>query len=52
MTSETVHDSYVLPTEVEEQRVRSLEQLQVLDTPEEERFAPAIRRVIGRLAEG
>lgn len=29
MTSETVHDSYALPSELEDQRVLALDQLQV-----------------------
>lgn len=43
MTSDTLHDRYALPAEVEEQRLRSLEQLHILDTPAEERFERIIR---------
>ena len=39
----TVDDRYVLPAEVEEQRLRSLQQLHILDTPEEERFGRITR---------
>ena len=38
MTPSTLDDKYALPAEVEEQRLRSLQQLHILDTPEEERF--------------
>lgn len=43
MTPSAVDDRFALPVEVEEQRLRSLQQLHVLDTPEEERFERIIR---------
>lgn len=43
MKSETLHDPYALPAELEEQRLHSLEQLGILDTPAEERFTRIIR---------
>lgn len=39
MTTETAAKRYALPPEVEDERVRSLEQLQIMDSPPEERFA-------------
>lgn len=43
MTTEMVRDKFALAPEVEEQRLHSLEQLQILDTPSEERFARITR---------
>ncbi|ULE35543.1 PP2C family protein-serine/threonine phosphatase [Mycobacterium sp. IDR2000157661] len=43
MTPSAVDDRFALPVEVEEQRLRSLQQLHILDTPEEERFERIIR---------
>jgi hypothetical protein len=43
MTSKTTHDRWILPTDVEEARLRSLHQLQVLDSPPEDRFARITR---------
>ncbi|MEO3758880.1 SpoIIE family protein phosphatase [Mycobacterium sp. B14F4] len=43
MTSSAIDDPFALPAEVEERRLRSLQQLQILDTPEEERFGRIIR---------
>ncbi|KUI47259.1 serine/threonine protein phosphatase [Mycobacterium sp. GA-1199] len=43
MTSDVVYDRFALPAEVEEQRLHSLTQLDILDTPAEERFDRIIR---------
>lgn len=43
MTAETTVSPYALPPEVEDERVRSLIQLQMLDTPPEDRFARITR---------
>ncbi|BBZ05974.1 hypothetical protein MDOR_01430 [Mycolicibacterium doricum] len=43
MTVEPVESPYALPPEVEDERVRSLAQLHLLDTPPEERFARITR---------
>lgn len=43
MTSDVAHDPFALPADVEEQRLHSLAQLDILDTPAEERFDRIIR---------
>lgn len=43
MTAETAASPYTLPPQVEDERVRSLAQLHVLDTPPEDRFARITR---------
>ncbi|BBY18149.1 GAF domain-containing SpoIIE family protein phosphatase [Mycolicibacterium litorale] len=43
MTADTTISPYALPPDVEDERVRSLNQLHVLDTPPEERFARITR---------
>ncbi|KUI16238.1 serine/threonine protein phosphatase [Mycobacterium sp. GA-1285] len=43
MTSDVAYDRYALSADVEEQRLHSLAQLNILDTPAEERFDRIIR---------
>ncbi|MGA5462041.1 GAF domain-containing SpoIIE family protein phosphatase [Mycobacterium sp. NPDC050041] len=43
MNTDTLLQRYALPPEVEDERVRSLEQMHILDTPPEDRFARITR---------
>lgn len=43
MSADTMTTRYELPPEVEDERVRALEQLHMMDTPQEERFARITR---------
>lgn len=43
MSAESLEDRYTLPAEVEEERMRAVEQLYLLDSPPEDRFAQITR---------